>query len=289
MKNLKERAIKYLEENGPSIPVRLSKELGVDPIWAGAILSELIQMHQIKLSSMKVGSTPIYYLDGQEEQLEKFADEHLKDTPKQAYLLLKKELTLDDATQEPQIRVALRSLRDFAIMSNENGRITWKYAFAKEKAPEPEEDKENIIEKPDEEVVEEDTIEPEKEIGDEEETRAEETKEVENIFEEEPEKEDLLTRVKGALEELNIKLLEETDVKKREFMGLGRMQGLLGETEILIIAKDKKSINDKDLEKIFQEITEQKKQVLLLTTGELAKKSIEAYRNYKNIIKIKQI
>ena len=95
VQELKQKAIKYLEINGPTIPVRIGKELGVDPMWAGAILSELLQHHNIKFTSMKVGSTPIYYLEGQEKQLEKFADEHLKDIPKKAYLLLKQKIILN--------------------------------------------------------------------------------------------------------------------------------------------------------------------------------------------------
>ena len=91
------------------------------------------------------------------------------------------------------------------------------------------------------------------------------------------------------LEKLNIKILEETDVKKKELKLLGRMNGPLGETEILIMAKDKKSLTEKDFEKIFEQIKEEKKQVLLFTTGEIAKKAIEPYRDYKHLIKVRPL
>jgi hypothetical protein len=229
----------------------------------------------------------------------------LKDTPKKAYLLLKEKKILDDAIQDPQTRVALRSLKDFAVMFNKEGRIMWKYAFAKEEVEETEEE----VEKVKEDKTDLDSQTPEKNsdsqisepsspkkvektsefLGGESETNDE--KKVEPIFEEDgqEEKEDLLTRVKQKLEKLNIKILEETDVKKRELKLLGRMQGNLGETEILIIAKDKKSLTEKDFEKIFEIIKQEKKLTLLFTTGEIAKKSIESYREYKNLIRVRPL
>ncbi len=341
VQELKQKAIAYLERNGPTIPVRIARELKVDPMWAGAILSELLQHHNIKFTSMKVGSTPIYYLEGQEKQLEKFADEHLKDIPKQTYLLLKKEIVLDDAMQNPQTRVALRSLKDFAVMFNNNGRIMWRYAFATEEevdeglgiskntAEEESEGKEennrsvingddsgsqNEQSKIDElggrgstiltnkannkqnassELRNEDPEAPEEKNEEAEEES--EGKQPENIFEEtkgettDAEEKSLLELVGPKLEKLNIKILEETDVKKKELKLLGRMNGPLGETEILIMAKDKKSLTEKDFEKIFEQIKEEKKQVLLFTTGEIAKKAIEPYRDYKHLIKVRPL
>ncbi|MBT7706687.1 hypothetical protein HN747_04535 [archaeon] len=328
VQELKKKAITYLENNGPTIPVRIGKVLGVDPMWAGAILSELLESHQAKFTSMKVGSTPIYYLAGQEIQLEKFADEHLKEMPKKAYLLLKEKKVLDDAMQEPQIRVALRSIKDFAAMFNHNGRILWRYTLCPDNEIEAivsgeskeesgqEAVKQDVAEDKSEEepTLDESTVQDEEtdaevkeesneiikdeagkdvgaDVGSEEveETLSEpeEEKKVEDIFE--GPQEELLDKVKKHLEKLNIKLLEETDVKKREFLGLGRMQGPLGETEILILAKDKKNITDKDLEKIFERIKIDKKQVLLFTTGEIAKKSVESYRDYKNLIRVRPL
>ena len=269
MQELKQKALSYIEQAGPTIPVRLAKELNVDPIWAGAILSEMIQQHDVKITSMKIGSTPVYYLEGQEQKLEEFADKHLNGIPKEAYLLLKKVRKLIDNEQEPQIRIALRSLKDFAIKKQEGESIIWTYYLSEEDSQDETTEETKAIEETKEEETEEKHLEP--------------------IFEETEEKRDILAEVKQELQKLNILLLEETDVKKREFTGLGRMQGILGEEEILIIAKDKKNITDKDLEKIFEQVKDEKKQVLLFTTGEVAKKSVEFYRNYKNLIKIKSL
>jgi hypothetical protein len=244
VQELKSKAMKYLEESGPTIPVRIAKELKIDPIWASAILSELLNQQNVKFTSMKVGSTPIYYLVGQEKQLEKFADEHLKGIPKEAYLKLKENKFLEDKTQDPQTRVALRSLKDFATMFHRGGEIFWKYAFVsdneiRELLEENTDDKqgeEKLTEKAETiEETQEDSAQNEKIQV---ETKKEEEpaqKEVEDIFEKsdsEENKESLLDLVKEKLEKSNIKLIEETDVKKREFTGLGRMQGVLGETEI---------------------------------------------------------
>ena len=268
MQELKQKAISYIEQQGPTIPVRLAKELGVDPIWAGAILSEMIQHHNVKITSMKVGSTPIYYLEGQESQLEKFAEEHLKGIPKEAYLLLKKEGVLKDSEQEPQIRIALRSLKDFAIKTEKEGLILWQYYLFEGGN------------------LNSETIEEIKSIE-----KTELTEEIpsgEEIKSLKPEK-NLVTLITQKLDSLNIKLIEKTDIKKREFFGRGRMQGVLGEEELLIIAKDKKNITEKDIEKMFEKMKNEKKRILLLTTGEIAKKSVGFYRSYKNLIKIKSL
>jgi galactose-1-phosphate uridylyltransferase len=67
------------------------------------------------------------------------------------------------------------------------------------------------------------------------------------------------------------------------------METNLGELEVLIIAKDKKTVNDKDLEKIFEQVAEQKKLAIFLCTGEISKKTKETYRIYKNSILFQKI
>jgi hypothetical protein len=292
VQELRSKTVNFLRENGPSMPVRIAKNLGVDPMWAGAILSELLGQQEVKFSSMKVGSSPIYFLEGQEPQLEKFADQYLGGFPKQAYLLLKKEILLEDQKQEPQIRVALRSLKDFAEQVEREGILFWKYKFLdipeessiEEKVEEEETPVESEME---EEIVEESSNEVTESLG--EESKKEVTFESPVQKKQDPIERDLAAEVEEKLKALNIKLLEKTDVKKREFKGLGRMQGVLGETEILIFAKDKKNLTDKDFEKIFEDIKISKKQALLFITGEIAKKSITTYRQYKNIIKIRPL
>jgi hypothetical protein len=94
-----------------------------------AFMSELVGEQKLKLSNMKVGGSPLYYIQGQEEQLQKFT-EYLNHKEKEAFKLLKQSEILEDANQEPAIRVALRSIKDFAvpikIIDQGQEKIFWK-------------------------------------------------------------------------------------------------------------------------------------------------------------------
>ncbi|GAG42180.1 unnamed protein product, partial [marine sediment metagenome] len=92
----------------------IARAVGLSPLFAAAFLSELKAEQKLKVSSMKVGSSPIYYLEGQEEKLEGFI-EHLNFREREAFLLLKGVGVLEDSLQTPVVRVALRAIKDFAV------------------------------------------------------------------------------------------------------------------------------------------------------------------------------
>jgi len=103
---------------------------------------------------------------------------------------------------------------------------------------------------------------------------------------EEPE---FIPNVLRYIEKSEIKLIEETETKKREFLGIGRVDSPLGEMEILIMGKDKKKINEKDLEKILEKAKESNRIALLFSNGEIDNKAKEYYRKIKNLIYFKNI
>ncbi len=123
---VKKRILEFLNNNGPSLPVPIAKHIGLQPMFASAILSELLNEKRIKTSSMKIGTSPLYLIPGQEYKLEAFT-ENLGGVEKEAYLLLKDNRLIEDQAQEPRIRVALRSLKDFAIPTQMNDKLFWKY------------------------------------------------------------------------------------------------------------------------------------------------------------------
>ena len=49
--------------------IQISKWIGVSSLFAGAFLSDLYAEKKVKMSNMKVGSSSLYYLDGQEASL----------------------------------------------------------------------------------------------------------------------------------------------------------------------------------------------------------------------------
>ena len=120
------KIIEILDKKGPSLPITIAKQIGMSSLFISAYLSELTDEKRIKVSHLKVGGSPLYFLDNQEEQLEKFY-KYLHPREAEAFLLLKKKKILKDSEQEPAIRVALRSIRDFSIGFKQGEEIYWRY------------------------------------------------------------------------------------------------------------------------------------------------------------------
>src|SRR3990167_1477189 len=124
---IKEKIISVLKERGPSLPIQISREVELSPLFASAFLSELFSEKRIKFSHLRVGNSPVYFVQGQEPLMEKFSD-YLKSKEKEAFNLLRERKFLKDGEQQPAIRVALREIKDFAIpFRNQDGEIFWRY------------------------------------------------------------------------------------------------------------------------------------------------------------------
>ena len=76
---IKEKIIFVFKKRGPSLPVHVAQETGMSILFASAFLSELLAEKKIKISNMKVGSSPLYFISGQEFMLEKFSEFKLGD------------------------------------------------------------------------------------------------------------------------------------------------------------------------------------------------------------------
>ncbi|MEX2017295.1 MAG: hypothetical protein WD876_02380 [Candidatus Pacearchaeota archaeon] len=123
---IKENIISILRRRGPSLPVHITKETGLSILFAGAFLSELVADKKIRFTDMKVGSSPVYFLNEHAPMLERFS-QHLNSREKDAFNLLKEKRFLKDSEQSPVIRVALRAIKDFAIPFNFMGQTFWRY------------------------------------------------------------------------------------------------------------------------------------------------------------------
>ena len=316
---IKEKIIETLKTRGPSMPVQIASAISTSPLFTSAFLSELISEKRILMSSMRVGSSPVYYLSGQEQGLEEYS-KYLKGKAREAYDLLKSNKFLVDAELPPPIRVAIRSIKDFAKPMNEEG--VWRYflipreiyskkEIIKEDKPqgsqdsatgdapsgESETESKEVIEKEEIKINEKDTPTPE--VEREEIKQKIEVKDL-DIFDKKTEEsfqevsqhieeKSFVDKAREYIQDSKIKLIEETDIKKREFLGIGRIETDIGEMELLIVAKDKKSITEKDIEKMFEMISKDRRMILLLSTGEIAKKAKEIYRKHKHIIFFQKI
>ena len=122
----KKRIVSLLQTRGPCLPVQISKEIKTSTLFISAFLSELKDEKRIKISNLKVGGSPLYYLEGQETQLENFK-QYLHQKEVEALDSLKKNKVLKDLDQEPVMRVALRALKDFSFSFKKDDEVYWRY------------------------------------------------------------------------------------------------------------------------------------------------------------------
>jgi len=122
--------LELVKQKGPILPVQISKEINDNILMTSARLSELLTNKQIKISHIKVGGSPLYYVQGQETRLSDYSD-NLVEKEKEAYDLLRQNRILRDAEQAPAIRVALRQIKDYSIPLQVNYQdkkeIFWKW------------------------------------------------------------------------------------------------------------------------------------------------------------------
>lgn len=313
----KEGIMALIKTKGPSLPVHVARGIGVEPLFAGAFLSELYSEKKIKISNMKVGGSPLYYIEGQEEQLERFI-EHLAPKEKEAFLFLKKEKALEDDALEPVARVALRAIKDFAvpvrIRIDNDSKLYWKYFLLPDSdmksliqnklMPLKKEEKTEVQEKL--EAPAELKVEQKKEIPEKKEKKElipvqeklekpakgekrEKPKKTRKEKEKKPEEFEFGKGIKDYLSAKDMEILEVLLDKKKEFIAKIRIDMLFGKQEFLLVGKDKKSVNDNDLTVALQRAQLEKMPVLFVSIGELNKKGVEYLKNWRNLVKFERL
>lgn len=300
---IKEKIINFLKSNGPNLPVPIAREAGQSPLFASAFLSELLSEKKLKISNMKVGTSPIYFIPGQEPQLEKYS-QHLNSKQKEAFELLKQKQFLKDSEQHPAIRVALRSLHDFAFHFKKNDEIYWRYLTVKESDFPSLKQKEILrVNKSASEAstqgrVGESLREGETKkrklpsVGASKKEASEKEKEnTLNIFDKpkpkKPKKKKSQTqkpnqkffnKIKQHLQEKSIEILDITSFTKSElFLHVKK------ENEFLIAAFNKKRITESDLTKAYKKAKELNLQYTILSKGDQTKKLIDFIRASKSL------
>jgi len=291
---IKEKILLILQKRGPSLPVHIAKEIGLSMLFASAFLSELFSEKKIKISNMKVGNSPIYFLSVQKPILEKFAH-HLKSKEKDAFILLKERKFLKDVLQEPAIRVALRTIKDFAVPFKKDGEIFWRYFTT----PETEFVIPKIV-KP--AIVENkqktsDFLLIDKKISE----RSEPIKEEKlNIFDKPYEKkkrvikkksikkkqnDKFFNKVKWFLSEKSIQILDIESFNKNDLI----LRIKNKDEEQLLIAYNKKRVNENDIIKAHKKALESNLRYIILSLGVPLKKLTNLIEALKNLEKIEKI
>lgn len=114
----------------PVNPTEVAKAMGKDSFIASAMLSEMVQKGLLKISSLKVGSSPLYYDPKQPEHLLNYSS-YLNEKDKKTFELLKEQKVLRENSLDPLSRVCVKNLKDFArpleVSFNNNKEIFWKW------------------------------------------------------------------------------------------------------------------------------------------------------------------
>ncbi|MAF35281.1 hypothetical protein CMO91_05540 [Candidatus Woesearchaeota archaeon] len=126
----KEERILALAESKPVLPMQVAKLIGTDSLMASAFLSELVSKGLLRVSVLKVGSSPLYFLPNKREQLLNYLT-YLNGKDRKTVELLKEKKILRDSKVEPLTRVSLRNVRDFAlpleVTNNAGKELFWKW------------------------------------------------------------------------------------------------------------------------------------------------------------------
>ena len=284
-----EKIISFIARNGPSLPVHIAREVKLDMIFTSAFLSELISNQRIKTSYMKVGTSPIYFIPGQEPALEKFT-EYIKGKEREALNLLKRKKFLIDEKQESAIKIALRGLKDFAKPFEKDGILIWRYFTEKESEYEKEEVK---LETPEKKVSEETNAKKEKPKEAEAKKTAvhEDRKKTKKIVSPKKKKstkqndEKFFNKVKEYLLKNGIEILDIISFNKKDLV----LKVVEKEKEKLIVAYNKKRIAEKEIFEAYKKAEETGMEYSVLSMGETPKKISNIVDAVKKINSIEKI
>ena len=278
-----EKIISIIKAKGPSLPINISKQIEMSSLFISAFLSELAREKRVKVSSLKVGGSPLYYIEGQEEQLEPY-HKYLHPKEAETFLILKKQSVLKDSEQDPATRVALRSIRDFAVGFKQDNEIYWRNILIPES-----EAKKSIApvsvsvsvkkpEKPTEKIT----------ISKSQNQNFENPVIIKSIQKSKKQKSEFVQRITDILNK-NFKIIEEKHYKAKEYNAIIQVKSELGLMNFLTLAKEKKTITETDLKKLLSESQKIPLPALLLYTGEVSKKAKDYLMQYSSILKAKKI
>lgn len=283
---IKEKILSSLRINGPSLPVQIAKAIELESLFAGAFLSELAGERAIKISNLKVGGSPLYYLQGQEPMLENFSN-YLHGKEKDAFLLLKDKKILKDTEQEPSIRVALRNIKDFAfaIIEKSEKQIFWRFYSTNEneaiemikskfEKPEVIEEKEEIIEEKKDEIK----ISQEKQLD------IFDNIQIEKPKRKKAEKDEFLNEIKTLLTNKNIQLINLESHNNKEVIARVKEQ-----EEYLLLAFNKKKINEKELIKAYKKALAFNLPYSIMIKDNISKKMNDSIEASKRLMKIEKL
>ena len=275
----KNKIVEIIRQRGPSLPIHVIKGVELSILFASAILSEMVSNRMLNVSNLKVGGSPLYYISGQEEMLDNFYT-YLPSKEKDTFLLLKKHKILEDDKLQPALRVAIRGIKDFAVllsMKTETGeKIFWRFhSFPKEEALKTIEtaiarEKTGRKKEVPAEYIEA-AVSPAQKTG---------IKKPEEGF---------AKKVYSFLDNEKIRIIVEEEVKGKSVILRALVNSSIGAIEMLVIAKDKKSITENDVRILLSHSQARRLPILFLCDGKPSKKAIGEIENFKSTLFLRKI
>jgi DNA-binding MarR family transcriptional regulator len=307
------RVIEFIQRKGPSLPIDIAKYLGIDSLLASAIISGLINKGYIKYSHRKVGSSPLYYIPGQEDIVRRKLYPELNDLEKKALKRLEELRVAFREDLYPQERVLLTDLKDFVsylqIKKDDKEFYCWKhYSVSDEEFQkilkerlEPEELKQEIQEQKQEELtqdafVKEEPVKERQEIK-EIKLKPQPPKEVfvkKEVIHKEKKSSTAKKKEKSVFEKKAMEFLSKNnaeilteEISRTESNYVINIKTPFGIQKYLVKAKNKKSISEGDLSKAYLDATTKKMPVIILTPSTPTKKAMEFIKNnFEGFVKI---
>ena len=279
-----QQVMNIIKTKGPILPLQLAKEIDTNSIIASAILSELISQKQVLISHANIGSSPLYYVSGQEQKLQ-ILYEYLSEKEKKAYDLLKQKKILRDKLLEPVMRVALRQIKDFAkpFTTEITGQkeIFWKWYLM------PNSEAQDLLDqdfKPKQIIASRTTKKEQEPIEKTKKEKSTETKKTISV------QDDFFEKLNAYFSQNNITIIEKDIIKKNKEIDLIiKIPSAVGETIYYCKSKNTKKISDSDLSSAFVQGQFKKLPILYILTGELTKKAKDMSAKEFNNIMIKKI
>jgi hypothetical protein len=126
-----DKILNFLKVVGPTLPSKVAKNISTEILLASAHLSDLASQGKVKISKLKVGGSPLYYIPGDEDKLYHFAPGNVNPKDLQVLEILKDKKVLRESELELLPKVALRNLKDFAVplhvTADGKRELFWKY------------------------------------------------------------------------------------------------------------------------------------------------------------------
>ena len=298
----KEQIIAHIKEKGPSLPAVIASSLRVQPLFISAFLSELYREEKVLMSHLKVGTSSLYLLSGQEKQLENFI-QHLNAREREAFHLVKQKKVVKESDMTPAVRVAVKDIKDFARPESNGTETQWVYIFAEPEEqkvvhhplpaqiPQPRASEVVVIAQPTFTVQENKALVPEK-------VKKVREKKVSSVSDSSfalslshaqsipttPFAED----AKIFLERVGYTNISVMKADKKEATLKAIIQGPNSQQTYLVFAKDKKKLKEEELQAALQEAHAQRLLCLVLARGEPDKKMSQFLSIWGNFLSYRE-